>query len=66
MWSADYLNQTALNTARSINWAAEIDHGAECVNVKTSRCGDGIRDVGTFNNGSANEQCDDGALNGQP
>lgn len=55
-----------MSQSKSINWGAEIDHGAECVNVKTSRCGDGIRDTGSFNNGSANEQCDLGALNGQP
>jgi hypothetical protein len=67
LWSSDYLNQTALNSARSINWAAEVDHGSECVNIKTFWCGDGIVSNGGFTNGvNANEACDLGAQNGQP
>lgn len=67
LWSSDYLNQTALSQARSINWSAEMQHGSECVNVKVSWCGDGIVNNTSFSNGvTATEQCDLGTQNGQP
>ena len=58
--SSDYLNQTTLVSARSINWSSEISHGSECVNVTLKWCGDGIKDT------TYGEECDLGAQNGQP
>lgn len=67
-WTADYTKTANNISTSSINWnATEVAHGYECFNVTTHRCGDGVVDNGSFNNGvSANEQCDLGAQNGQP